>query len=56
MSYALGINDKLVGYNVDYNHKESEITENVTYKVIPVITLDKDVKVDGGRNGYRIYK
>lgn len=46
MSYTLGRNDKLVGYNVDYDHKESEITENVTYKIIPVITLYKDVKID----------
>ena len=56
MSYAIGANDELVGYMVDYGHKEYKITENVTYKVIPIITLDKDVKVNGGRNGYRIYK
>lgn len=54
--YVLSDDGSLIGVNNTNYYSGSEINSNVDYKIIPVITLDKVVKITAGEYTGRIYK
>ena len=54
--YAKDASGNLIGLKYELSNNDHEIESAINYKVAPIITLDKDVKVKGRWNGYRIYK